>query len=121
MPPYLRAQLRPNQMLGDIIEVGAEVEFIIAPAVGPDGRPFPAAVPGGPPGPGGPGGPGGGASAGMRPMDTASSGNLVEHMRVAYNDGYHEGQLARRAAMTEAAKRFGYTPGMVHLAGARTS
>lgn len=47
------------------------------------------------------------AGAGSRAMDPERSEHSVEEMRKAYNDGYVDGQKARRQANLESAKRHG--------------
>lgn len=56
------------------------------------------------------------AGACVRAMDPAVAGHADKLLRDAYNQGYHDGGVARNDAMLLASERYGHVPNILRLA-----
>ncbi len=55
------------------------------------------------------------AGAAMRAMDPKATGHGDEAIRLAYEQGYGDGRIARQTAMQKAADKYGHRPGILRL------
>lgn len=56
------------------------------------------------------------AGAATRAMDPAVTGHSNELIRLAYEQGYADGRIARQSALQKAADKYGHRPSILRLA-----